>query len=294
MEETKKKRLKKIIGIILSLLILACTILLYSRYVATSGLVIKEYKVTNEKITDNFHGLKIVHISDIHYGTTIDKKDLQNIVKKVNLLKPDIVVLTGDLLDEETDINASKDILIQQLSNIKTTIGKFAIEGNHDDNFEEWSTIIENSGFINLNDTYDKIYKEKNNYILISGVSTNISENNDINAKLQSTKDFLNTVSEEEKASIYKILLLHEPDFIDNINDIEFDLVLAGHSHDGQIKLPFIGALQTPIYAKKYYQEHYKVNATDIYISSGLGTSKIKFRLFNRPSINFYRITKGL
>lgn len=65
---------------------------MYSRYVETSGLNIKEYKVTSEKITDNFHGLKIVHLSDIHYGTTIDEKSLKNIVDKINTLKPDIVV----------------------------------------------------------------------------------------------------------------------------------------------------------------------------------------------------------
>lgn len=292
MDDKKNKRIKLFLMIILSLTIFICAILLYSRYVATTGLIIKEYKVTSEKITENFHGLKIVHISDIHYGTTIGEKEIKNIVNKVNLLKPDIVVLTGDLLDEETNINTSQNIISKQLSNIKATIGKFAIKGNHDNKFEEWDKIIESSGFINLDESYDKIYKNENNYILISGVSTNINENNNINDKLQSTKDFLNTLPEEQKNTLYKILLLHEPDFVDNIQDIEFDLILAGHSHNGQIKLPFIGALKTPIYSKKYYKEHYIINTTDLYISSGLGTSKIKFRLFNRPSINFYRITK--
>lgn len=290
--EKKNTILKKIIITTLIITAVACTFLLYSRFIGTKGLIIKEYKVENQKITDNFHGLKIVHISDVHYGTTIYKKELDNIVKKINLLKPDIVVLTGDLLDDNTDIKTAEKEIIKSLSNIDATIGKFAITGNHDSKFSEWESIIKNSGFTNINDTYDRIYKDGTNYILLSGISTNMFENNDINTKLQTTKDFINTVPEEEKNNIYKILLLHEPDFIDNITDIEFDLILAGHSHNGQVKLPFVGAVKTPIYSTKYYDEHYKINNSDLYISSGLGTSKVKFRLFNKPSINFYRITK--
>lgn len=291
-KETKKNDImKRIIVATIIMIAITCTILLYSRFIGTQGLIIKEYKVENEKITDNFHGFKIVHISDVHYGTTIYKKELENIVAKVNQLKPDIVVLTGDLLDETTNIKTAEQELIDTLSKIEVTIGKFAITGNHDNQFQEWENIIKQSGFNNLNDTYDRIYKNGTNYILLSGVSTNMFENNDINTKLQSTKEFISTIPEEERCNIYKILLLHEPDFIDNITDIQYDLILAGHSHNGQIKFPLIGIVKTPIYSTKYYDEYYKVNNSDLYISGGIGTSKIKFRLFNKPSINFYRIT---
>lgn len=78
---------------------------------------------------------------------------------------------------------------------------------------------------------------------------------------------------------------------MDNLDLNKYDLVLTGHSHGGQVRIPFIGKLYTPEGAKKYYDEYYKINNTDLYISSGLGTSMYKFRLFNRPSFNFYRIT---
>ena len=84
---------------------------------------------------------------------------------------------------------------------------------------------------------------------------------------------------------------MHEPDFIDEIDYRKFDLVLAGHSHNGQVRLPFIGALVKPNYAKKYYDEYYKIKNTDLYISSGIGVSEVNFRLFNRPSFNLYRLT---
>ena len=92
----------------------------------------------------------------------------------------------------------------------------------------------------------------------------------------------------------YKIILTHEPDITDEIikKDNSVNLVLAGHSHNGQIRLPLIGALTTPNEAKKYYDNYYKIGNTHLYVSSGIGVSKVNFRLFNRPSINFYRINK--
>lgn len=292
MEKEKNKSMWKRIIIILGICTLVtCCILLYSRFISTKGLEIKEYKIVNEKITHNFHGLKIVHISDVHYGTTIDKNDLEKIVEKINLLKPDIVVLTGDLLDQNTEFKKSYEKEITEtLSKIETTIGKYAITGNHDYKFKNFNTIIEKSGFTNLNDTYDQIYKNGNNFILLSGISTNMHGDKKLEEKIESTTNLLNDIPEEERKNIYKILLIHEPDVIDNIN-IDYDLILAGHSHNGQVRLPFIGAIKKVELAKKYYEEYYTINNKELYISGGLGTSTVKFRFFNKPSINFYRIT---
>ena len=85
---------------------------------------------------------------------------------------------------------------------------------------------------------------------------------------------------------------MHEPDYIDDIDYSKFDLVLAGHSHNGQVRIPFIGATILPDGAKKYYKEYYKLEDTKLYISSGIGTTILPIRLFNKPSYNFYRIIK--
>ena len=92
----------------------------------------------------------------------------------------------------------------------------------------------------------------------------------------------------------YRIILVHEPDISNDIVDnYNVSLILAGHSHNGQIRLPIIGALYTPPYAKEYYDEHYLIDGTNLYISSGIGVSTINYRLWNRPSMNFYRINKN-
>lgn len=283
----KKHALLKIILIIIFVMVV---IILYSRFIATKGLDIKEYKITNELITDNFYGFKIVHISDIHYGRTVNKKELENLVNEVNLLKPDIVVLTGDLMDKDTEMNETinKDIS-DTLSKIDVSVGAYAISGNHDKYFTEWEDIIQNSGFKNMNDGYELIYNEGYTPILLAGISSNNEDIISIEEKYQPIEEFITT--NEDFSNIYKILLMHEPDFIDNINYSYFSLVLAGHSHNGQIRLPLIGATILPPNGKKYYDEYYKLNSTDLYVSNGVGTSTISFRLFNKPAINFYRLT---
>lgn len=295
MSKVENKGFKRLIRFFTIFVLITCSCLLYSRYIATTGLFVKEYKITDSKITDNFHGLKIVHISDIHYGRTVKNKELKKLVKKINELKPDIVVLTGDLIDKDTKLTENQSNNISKiLSEIDVSIEKYAITGNHDYKFKNFNIIIENAGFINLNNTYDTIYKDGISNILISGVSTNYyKEDNKINDKLKSTFEYLNsfTNKKDTKKPIYNILLIHEPDFIDEIDKNKFDLILSGHSHNGQVRFPIIGATILPPYAKKYYKEHYELDNTDLYISSGVGTSVINFRFFNRPSINFYRLT---
>ena len=213
-----------------------------------------------------------------------NKKKLENVVKKINEIKPDIVVLTGDIVDNKIS-KEEKNELIEELSKIEVTIGKYAIKGNHDYDFKDFDKVTNDSNFINLNDTFEIIHGNNSN-IMISGVSTNLHGKNKINEKLDSSKKYL-----ENNSVNYKILLLHEPDYIDDIKDISYDLTLAGHSHNGQVRLPFIGAIYTPKGAKKYYKEYYKVNNTDMYISNGLGTTIMNLRLFNKPSISLYRLT---
>lgn len=278
---------KAILFCIFLILIISC-ILIYSRYVGTTGLNIKEQKISYKELDNDFYGLKIVHITDIHYGTTFKLKELENLVNKINLTKPDIVVFTGDLVDQKTDLTEEdKSKIAETLSKIDANIGKYAITGDHDILREGYNILIENCGFTNLDNKYDLIYTKSSNYILIAGMSTNTSGDLTPTEKLASTYEYINSV---EKKPNYTILLMHEPDFIDQIGDYEFNLVLAGHSHGGQIKLPFISAIYTPDGAKKYHEDYYKIKTTDLYISSGLGTSNFSFRLFNRPSFNLYRL----
>ena len=281
-----KRRLKTKYKIIILFLPLCILGLLWSRYISTSGLVIKEYKVVNKKLPTSFNGLKIVHFTDTHYGRTTNNNDFKYLVSEINELKPDIVFFTGDLIDKDTVMNnKKKKELIKHLNNLDAKIGKYAISGNHDLQFDEYDEIIEKSGFLNLTNSFDIIYSKENDSIYIAGLESEIIGSPDIKSIMQPIE-----TGEKEDVPGYKILLLHTPDTISKIKHNTFDLTLAGHSHNGQVRIPFIGAVTKPNGAKKYYNEYYKVGKTDLYISSGIGTSTLNFRLFNKPSFNFYRL----
>ena len=285
-ETVEKKRIKWWEWLIIIVLILSLSIisvLLYARYVGTKNIKTNEIKLVASSLTDEWKGFKIVHISDIQYGKSTSEKDLKKLVEKVNLTKPDIIVLTGDLINSEAVLEENDiSILTNFLNDLKATMKKYAVSGDNDNFFSEYETIIQNGGFINLDNDFDTIYNGDLNYILISGIGNDFNEN--------SLLDMNKFLSEEEKKPLYKILLIHKPDLIDQLEE-SFDLVLAGHSLNGLVNLPIIGPLYLEDGAKKYYKGFYELENTKLYVSNGIGTNKYSFRLFNHPSFNFYRIT---
>ncbi len=279
--------MKKKIIIILSIILGILGIIFYSRFIETSLFETKEYKISNVNLANDFSGLKIIHISDIHYGRITSTKMIKKIIKEVNLIKPDIIVITGDLIDKDATLT-EKDIsfLKDSLAKLESKYGKYSIYGNHDITYsrEKIEEIYKYSNFKLLVNDYDIIYGKRNEALFIGGLDSLLEGGQNI----EKTMSYFN----DHEDILYKILLVHEPDSTDNILEKypNTNLILAGHSHNGQVRLPLIGAIYTPSGSKKYYDNYYKINETDLYISSGIGVSRINFRLFNKPSINFYRI----
>ena len=290
MASKKKKKKHTFLKILFSLMILVLLTYAYGTYVEPKQLTVEEHTVPSKDLTDNFDGFKIVHISDLHYGPYYNIDDLKKAVKKINELNADIVVLTGDLLDKNAKMTTSKaDMIASELKNIKADSGKYAITGEDDLKFDEWENIISNGGFTNLNNNFDTIYKNGYNSILIAGVSTMADKESIIN-KNQKTQNYINSF--EKDGPIFNILLMHEPDYIDELEDHKYNLVLAGHSHYGQVNLPIINSLLYPKGAQKYYYGHYSLKNTELYITNGLGNTDFNFRLFNTPTIDVYRLIK--
>ena len=274
-------KLHRSIYIIGLIVIIFSLIFLWMRFICTSGLTVKEYKITNKNISE-YHGLKIVHFSDIHYKSTIDYKDLEKVVEKINYINPDIVVFTGDIFDKKLNYSDS-DIknLTKLFAKINASYKKYAVIGDNDSE-EKYKKVIENSNFVNLNNSYDLIYNKNSRPIFISGISSG----SNVKEKLLEINKYLLS---DKANQVYSILIMHEPDNISYLDN--FDLVLAGHSLNGQVKLPFIGGIRKMSGAKNYYDEHYTINKTELYISGGLGSTTLNLRLLNKPSINFYRLT---
>ncbi len=289
-EENKRNRIKtilKIIKYIFIFLIMFYGFYLYVEYISTSQIIVKEERIIDEHIPSSFNGLKIIHFSDLHYGSSIDSKKLDEIIKLINDRNPDIVIFTGDLISKDITLdNKKQEKLTKKLQQIHAKLGKYSVIGDEDT--DNYSTIMNQSDFIVLNNEYDILYNEENENILLMGFSSSIQKNLDIDKPL----NYFNITTANN--NIFSIAIFHEPDTTEKILDKQsINLLLAGHSHNGNIRIPFLGAVKKTEGAKKYINPFYKINNSKLYISSGLGTEDDGIRLFTRPSINFFRLSNS-
>ena len=264
---------KKIIIALLIILFLLIIVFFYNKCFVSHKIKIKEYGITDKKLPSDFHGLKIVHFSDILYGKSTNLNDIKNIVKKINKLNPDIVVFTGDLFYKDIKINDKELLKIKnELKRINAKNEKFVILGDNDKKYKDKFYTVFNDDFIVLdNESYD-LYNGSSNFIKIVGISDLSKEDEQL-----------------KEDTSYKILLIHKPDEVDNLKN-KYNIMLSGHSLGGQINLPFYGSLIKLKGAKKYISGKYEINDSTLYVTDGLGTQNVNMRINNHPKINFYRL----
>lgn len=212
-------------------------------------------------------------------------QDLKKVVKMINDREVDIVLFTGDLIDANYKLDSKEqERVINLLKKIDAKLGKYAISGEEDG--ENFNVIFNQSDFSILNNNYELIYNSDNNPILLVGIDSYLNKNYDYN------KSYAYFDEATHNSNIYTISMMHEADMVDDIKDTyHSDLYLGGHSHNGNIRIPYIGSLVNEEGSKIYNQAFYNIEGNPLYISSGLGTTGNGIRLFCRPSINFFRIS---
>ena len=290
-KEENRLKIKSIIITIIKwviiLVIVFILFILYTKNISTTGFIIREERVISKKLPQELNGLKIVQFSDLHYGSTVKNKELKKIVSMINETEADIVVFTGDLIDTKYKLkNKERENIINELSSINSNIGSYAVLGDEDN--DDFLTILNQSNFVILNNMYDLVYYDNNNPILLSGIS--YSKDDSVYYKAY---DYYNDPN--HNSNIFSVTLIHQPDTIYDLKDrFHSDLYIAGHSHNGNIRIPFIGSVINKTGSKKYHNEYYDLDGTPLYISSGLGTNnKLGIRLFCRPSISLYRLSNS-
>lgn len=249
-----------------------------------NGVVVTSYKYKNEKIPKEFDGYRILHISDLHnknfYGRLTDK------IKKIN---PDIILITGDLIDRrKTKINIATQF-IKEIIEIAPT---YYVSGNHEQLSEYYNVLKE------------ELYKH--NVIILDNSSVTLNKNGvEIGlmglcdpALVKRAEKYLEINKykyvENNLKNLYKntyndfnILLSHRPELFDIYKKMEVDLVFSGHAHGGQIRLPFLGGILSPDqgFFPKYAEGMITEKETSMVVSRGLGNSIFPFRIFNRPEL---------
>ena len=276
-----KKILKIILIMILTLWISLIVLCVYVTYIERNLLIVKNHDVIiKEEGIDN---LKVIQITDTQLGDYYDLRNLNNVVRRINSLKPDIVVFTGDLVDNASqyeDLFNVSDVL----GKIEAKIGKYAIYGNHDIGggaVRYYEDIMSESGFTVLENSKATIELDGKNINIFGGDDGLLGYHNAEVTMRGINNDDIN------------LLLLHEPDLIEEYIDYPVDLALSGHSHGGQVYIPFYGPIVKNELAEKYNKGMYNIEndrQTKLYVSSGLGNTKVPFRFMNIPQIEVFNI----
>lgn len=224
--------------------------MLYGYFIEPYWLDVRQVTIPTTKLTGG--PVRIVQISDLH----CDRKprNEQRMVEIVNRLDADVIVATGDYLNDPAVLPRLHDTL----GRLKAPLGKFAVEGNFEVGHWPGLNMLENTGFCLLRQDSVTIAKGADE-ISISGLS--IDRGNDCHDSLAGLSD-----------KRFNVFLFHTPDLIEDVNALGVDLYLCGHTHGGQVALPWYGALVTfSKFGKKYESGLHRCGDTMLYVSRGIG-----------------------
>ena len=274
--EKVKKIVKRIVIALIIIFLLVFFTFFYITNIGTTSLIVNEEAIVNSKLPESFSGLKVIQFGDLHYSNYDLLKEVVNAITKRN---PDLILFTGDLLGNEDLTPKNRKKLVKELKKLNSTLGKYAVLGESDN--DDAISILVDCGFKVLDDSNELIYNESNEPIMLVGLNTN-------NDSINYDKAFTNY-----NDTTYTITIFHKPDYIDEFVEVyPVDLALAGHSHLGEIRIPSLLNLASKDHASKYINSYYKINNTEFYITSGIGTDTYDVRINARPSINFFRLRK--
>ena len=265
----------------IKLLCIAFLFLCLVVYVIWSNLSIQvtEYTISGNRLPESFSGFRIAQVSDLHNAEF--GKDNSNLLKKLKEAQPDMIVLTGDLIDSRrTDMNVAISFA-EKAVNIAPT---YYIPGNHESRIAQLEVLykgLSDAGVTLLLD--DSVQLQRgNDSITLAGILDISFRQEDPVANMKEVITDLVSTNDS-----YTILLSHSPEFFEIYASRHADLVLTGHVHGGQFRLPFLGGVYAPGqgFFPKYDAGLFTDCNTNMIISRGLGNSIFPFRLNNNPEI---------
>lgn len=267
-----------------------------------NSITINEISFKNNTIPESFNGYKILQISDLHNKEFGSKQS--KILSQIEKINPDIIVVTGDLIDSN---HTNIDVAMNLIKGAIKVAPIYYVSGNHEawsGSYSELKSKLENSGVVVLDGEKIQVFNNNKNssksdnsnkdYINLIGLSDPSFTDSDLSKNDSSveTENLLNTLT--ENSNNFKILLSHRPELFKIYSNSNVDLVFSGHAHGGQFRLPFIGGLIAPeqgFFPRLTEGIHWD-NNTSMVISRGLGNSIIPIRIFNRPELVVVTLSK--
>jgi predicted MPP superfamily phosphohydrolase len=262
----------------------------YAGLVEPNRLTVKRVEIKIGHLPETFNGTKIAQISDIHFGEFLGADHVRDVVREVNALEPDVVVFTGDLatFPGTNDPRQRKQAAVKAIpagpimAELKTRLGRFAVLGNHDVKTDPvmLAEAITQSGMTVVRNKSVPVERDGQR-IWIAGID-------DYYAGV----DIPGTLSGISKGEVV-VTLVHEPDLADAVAKYPVDLQLSGHSHGGQVRIPFIGAPILPPMAEKYPLGFYRIGNLQLYTNPGVGVVGLPIRFDCPPEITLVTLTRG-
>ncbi|WP_313341489.1 metallophosphoesterase [Sedimentibacter sp.] len=249
-----------------------------------NSVVISKYEYKNSKLFTNFNGFKILHISDLH-----NKNFHGSLYKKTKDINPDIIVITGDLIDRR---RTRVDTAVDFISQIVKIAPVYYVSGNHEQLSASYDELKENLvklGVHILDNAYITLNHDGENIGLMGladPASLYIEGDNLKNINRIYAENNINKLYENTETD-FNILLSHRPELYDVYKKMNVDLIFSGHAHGGQIRIPFLGGLLAPNqgFFPKYSEGMITEGHTTMIVSRGLGNSIFPLRIFNRPEL---------
>ena len=247
------------------------------------ALMINEITIKNEKIPDSFSGFRIAQISDLHNAEF--GKENKKLLSLLETCEPDIILLTGDLVDSR---NTDIEIAISFSKKATAIAPTYYVSGNHEARIDEYKDLIEgleNAGVQVLRNE-SVLLEQSGENICVAGMEDQSFVTDYLFGDSETvTKDVLSELISDE--DVFTILLSHRPELFDAYVECKADLVFSGHAHGGQFRLPFIGGIVAPNQGlfPEYDAGQFKEGSTNMIVSRGIGNSILPFRVNNRPEI---------
>ena len=258
----------------------ACLVGSYIVFIERYLVQFNKYRIPIPNLPEEFVGLKIVHITDVHYGFLVPYAFVRHLIDRVNALEKDVVVCTGDYIHER---NSTKQIerIWPLLCTLQAPLGVYSVLGNHD----HWGSTerslfwLEKSGQ-NLRGKVTYL-ERKGKRLWFAGIG-------DFWEDPMNMDTILNHIPEEE----CRIVLAHNPDSADTPFHGRIDLMIAGHTHGGQINIPFYGSPVLPVRNKNYsFGLKMSPKHHQVFISRGIGWAIYPVRFNCYPEIPILELT---
>ncbi len=250
-------------------------------YMGNTQIKVTSYEIKSSKITQDFHDFKIVQVSDLHNATF--GKEQKNLIKLIEQQQPDIIAVTGDLIDSRrTNIEVAMTFIKKAI----TIAPVYYVNGNHEARIKTYDSLVKQmveAGVIILDDARMS-FEKGNSMIDIMGLVDPDFFDDDLNVS-SSLDTRIKQIGVDKH--IFTILLSHRPEYFKAYVKHELDLVLSGHAHGGQIRLPWIGGIYAPNqgFFPQYAEGQFIENKTSMIVSRGLGNSIIPIRVNNNPEL---------